>query len=335
MDARGLSRAASAQRGRRERVAFDRAAFARLYDPRCAYRHGARAAARRSRAGGCRDPIRRGDRRGRDSPPLSTRWHRDLRVGGEILPERVVSVGRGHAVGRGLFGDGADGVRPARSGAAEGCETAGGARRRAHARAGGVEARGFTLFLGSRGRTDYARRDRGATADADARGDWARGIRGRASRRRDGCVRGGAHGETAGRTTGDLARVALRQSHQIVARTASPRTIGSPALHPNACANSGRFEIAPITRHSPGECGSVRDCRIIASGRILVRHAFAKAMKKRCSGVNPSTGARDLPVIAFSNAAYAIFSPPKSAMFSPSVSLPFTWNVSETMYAEY
>ena len=44
-------------------------------------------------------------------------------------------------------------------------------------------------------------------------------------------------------------------SYQIVVRCA--RTIGSPALHPNALANSGMFDSGPFTRNSPGECTPV------------------------------------------------------------------------------
>ena len=50
------------------------------------------------------------------SPPLSAGWHRGLRVGRAIFLEHVVSVGRDYPVGRGLLGDGAGGVRPARRG---------------------------------------------------------------------------------------------------------------------------------------------------------------------------------------------------------------------------
>jgi hypothetical protein len=55
-----------------------------------------------------------------------------------------------------------------------------------------------------------------------------------------------------------LPRISSFVLYQIDALTASPLTIGSPGLHPNAAANSGMFEIGPLVRHRPGECGSVR-----------------------------------------------------------------------------
>ena len=40
------------------------------------------------------------------------------------------------------------------------------------------------------------------------------------------------------------------------ARQAFSRTIGCPALQPKAAANSGMLLTVPMTRNSPGECGS-------------------------------------------------------------------------------
>ena len=45
--------------------------------------------------------------------------------------------------------------------------------------------------------------------------------------------------------------------HQICALELSARTIGSPALHPKAFANSGKFESGPSTLHRTGEWESV------------------------------------------------------------------------------
>src|SRR6266498_1498534 len=56
----------------------------------------------------------------------------------------------------------------------------------------------------------------------------------------------------------DLVRNELALRHQIFARRSSARTIPSPGLQPNACANSGMFDSGPLTRNFPGECGSVR-----------------------------------------------------------------------------
>ena len=58
-------------------------------------------------------------------------------------------------------------------------------------------------------------------------------------------------------------------------------TIGWPALHENACSNSGMFTITPLMRSLDGECGFViahwRNC----SGRSLEQSHCAKPMKKR------------------------------------------------------
>jgi hypothetical protein len=49
-------------------------------------------------------------------------------------------------------------------------------------------------------------------------------------------------------------------------RQALARTMGCPALHPKAFRNSSKLLIEPLTRNSPGECGSVCTCRRSTSG---------------------------------------------------------------------
>ena len=81
----------------------------------------------------------------------------------------------------------------------------------------------------------------------------------RGSREKDSS-RAGAHEVVMG-TLGFVAGLAsppclhrpARAGHQI--RHTSARTIGSPGLQPNAAANSGVFEGAPIARNCPAGCG--------------------------------------------------------------------------------
>src|SRR2546426_821048 len=78
-------------------------------------------------------------------------------------------------------------------------------------------------------------------------------------------------------------------------RQASFRTIRSPALQPKALANSGMFEIGPLTRHLAAECGSPRTWVRSPSGVDLAAQTCAHPRKNRCSGVNPSiSGGADL-----------------------------------------
>src|SRR5439155_1726329 len=115
-------------------------------------------------------------------------------------------------------------------------------------------------------------------------------------------------------------------SHQMVALSESGLTIASPDLHPNASANSLRFDSGPITRHNAGACGLTVTWLRRYWSVSLARQIWAHARKKRCSEVRPSmAGGRGLPARERWNAAYATFNPPRSAMFSPRVSRPFTW----------
>jgi hypothetical protein len=60
------------------------------------------------------------------------------------------------------------------------------------------------------------------------------------------------------------------------------------------------------------------------SSRSLEHHTWPKERKKRCSGVKPSIFFAVFPMV-FSSAISATRTPPLSAVFSPSVSLPLTW----------
>src|SRR4051812_37702973 len=75
-------------------------------------------------------------------------------------------------------------------------------------------------------------------------------------------------------------------------------TIGCPALQENALAKSGIFTTTPLIRNFEGECGSVSARSRISSGRVFEQSHCAKPMKKRCSGVSPSTGFRSLSFVA-------------------------------------
>src|ERR1035437_8475888 len=123
------------------------------------------------------------------------------------------------------------------------------------------------------------------------------------------------------------------RSYQILALSASGRTIGSPSLHPHAALNSGMLLNGPFTRHIDGACSLEFTCVRKACGRYTSRHTCAQPRKNRCSGVNPSIFACGPEPSALSIAAYATVRPPKSPMFSPSVSFPFTCvDVSSTVY---
>src|SRR6201996_6213197 len=105
--------------------------------------------------------------------------------------------------------------------------------------------------------------------------------------------------------------------------------IGEPFLQPKAFPNSSKFCTVPFTRNLPGECGSTFTIMREYSGRRLSHQICPKPIKKRCAGVKPSTfgPSRFLPCAAsvFSSARNAMRMPPLSAVFSPSVSLPFTF----------
>lgn len=60
-------------------------------------------------------------------------------------------------------------------------------------------------------------------------------------------------------------------AYQMVTRTLSARTMGSPLRHPKARANSGMFTSGPLTRQCAGPCGSVAAWSRAISGRSLAR----------------------------------------------------------------
>src|SRR6185437_5163930 len=107
----------------------------------------------------------------------------------------------------------------------------------------------------------------------------------------------------------------------------SAETIGCPFLHPNAFAKASKFCTVPLVRNRPGECGSTCAATRAYCGRTFSHHICANDRKNLWSGVKPSIF---LPLCAglslastFCSARYAIRRPPLSAVFSPSVSLPF------------
>src|SRR5215475_9828902 len=119
--------------------------------------------------------------------------------------------------------------------------------------------------------------------------------------------------------------------HQIL--QAFSLTIASPFLHPNALANSAIFESGPFPRNLGNGCGFVFASSRAYSSRSFAPQICAQPKKNRCSAVNPSfSGGRGLPSSDFSYAPYAIVSPPRSAMLSPSTSLPFSCRSPSTTY---
>src|SRR5580704_8449614 len=112
------------------------------------------------------------------------------------------------------------------------------------------------------------------------------------------------------------------KTHQTLQTLSGGFTIGWPALHENACANSGIFTTTPLMRYCADECGSVIARTRRSSSRMLEQSHCAKPTKKRCSGVSPSIGCRLLFFVASFHAMRARISPPRSATFSPRVSSP-------------
>src|SRR5262249_42208509 len=118
--------------------------------------------------------------------------------------------------------------------------------------------------------------------------------------------------------------------YQITTRCSGARAIGCGGEHWNALANSGRLLTGPSTRNFAGACSFDCTCRRSASGRCCVRQLCANERKKRCSGEKPSFFSACGSAIL--NASQATCSPPRSAMFSPSVSLPLMCRSSIATY---
>src|ERR1017187_4163769 len=94
------------------------------------------------------------------------------------------------------------------------------------------------------------------------------------------------------------------------------------------------FRTTPLTRNFGGECGSVATCRRSDSSRSLEHHTWPNERKKRCSGVKPSIFFAVFPMV-FISAISATRTPPLSAVFSPSVSLPLICTPGATVKLEY
>ena len=86
----------------------------------------------------------------------------------------------------------------------------------------------------------------GLVSEADAQTDWT------------------VQAHTAG-SPGDPT---VSSDHHTSHRSASARTIGSPALHWNASRNSGRFDSGPLTRYFATGCGSPWIMVRCVSGRV-------------------------------------------------------------------
>ena len=115
---------------------------------------------------------------------------------------------------------------------------------------------------------------------------------------------------------------------RIVTRCGSESRRGAPSSNRrrirtlwrmSACSKGGR----PRENESADAGPSWREGGRIRAGSWRPRCA-AQPRKKRCSAVKPSmSGGAGFPASVFSNAAWEIVSPPRSAMLSPSSSLPF------------
>src|SRR6185295_6634441 len=101
----------------------------------------------------------------------------------------------------------------------------------------------------------------------------------------------GGHGEGQGQ---DSDQTAHRTSYHT--RQGRFRTMGAPALQPNALPNSGMLETTPLTRYRPGEWTSVRARRCASSSAWVSHQICPQPRKNLCSAVKPSTRAgRRLP----------------------------------------
>ena len=99
----------------------------------------------------------------------------------------------------------------------------------------------------------------------------------------------------------------------------------------NAFAKSGMFSRAPEARNRGSGCGSTVVIMRSYSGLAVVLHIRAKERKNRCSAAKPSILAGSgFPASVRSKAMCAIVRPPRSAMLSPSTSLPFSCKSSTT-----
>src|SRR3970282_2652269 len=127
--------------------------------------------------------------------------------------------------------------------------------------------------------------------------------------------------EAIGPPSGDR----LRQDYQITIRFSPSRAIGCPGLHEYAAANAGRLDGAPIARKFAGACESVARRTPSSCSVKLRRHTVAQLAKKRWSRLMPPVIGSAVPAVAVFIASNATARPPRSAMFSPSVSLPLTF----------
>ena len=95
------------------------------------------------------------------------------------------------------------------------------------------------------------------------------------------------------------------------------------------------FDTTPLTRYRPGEWGSVVARMRALSSVLFSHHNWPQPMKKRCSGVKPSACPSGLAARLSISAIQPRRRPPLSAVFSPSVSLPFSFTSPTAVKPEY
>src|SRR5205085_8161329 len=123
--------------------------------------------------------------------------------------------------------------------------------------------------------------------------------------------------------------------HQI--RTRSLGAINNLSLEPtlNRSYHESTFRIGPFTRNILGEWGSLTTCLRIKSSDAFPRHACAQPNSTRCSPLNPSSTGAGFAFRDVRYASSASTTPPRSAIFSPIVSSPFTWAPGSGSNLEY
>ena len=113
-------------------------------------------------------------------------------------------------------------------------------------------------------------------------------------------------------------------AYQIRTRSAGSSHSPSPAWTSKAAWNSSRLRTTWLQRNSAGECGSIDSSRSTSASRILLCQAVAQDRKNRCAPVSPSMTSASRPSSEIRQAWNAMPRPPRSPMFSPTVSAPLT-----------
>src|SRR5664279_3316101 len=100
--------------------------------------------------------------------------------------------------------------------------------------------------------------------------------------------------------------------------------MGEPARQENAAAKAGKSLSVPLTLKCGGEWGSTAARLRSSSGLRLVHQDWARAKKNRCWSLKPPARLDGATPTRLIKACSASLTPPRSAMFSPSVSLLLT-----------